>query len=61
MQIMASSQQQFAGVDQVTSAMENIKEATRQSVDGVQQLEESAHNLNALGLRLKELVDQYRL
>lgn len=61
MQIMASSQQQFAGVDQVTSAMENIKEATRQSVDGAQQLEESAHNLNALGLRLKELVDQYRL
>ncbi|MEI6519444.1 MAG: CHASE3 domain-containing protein [bacterium] len=61
MQIMASSQQQFAGVDQVTSAMENIKEATRQNVDGAQQLEESAHNLNALGQRLKELVDQYRL
>jgi methyl-accepting chemotaxis protein len=61
MQIIVSSQQQFAGVDQVTSAMESIKEATRQNVDGARQLEESAHNLNDLGQRLKELVDQYRV
>jgi methyl-accepting chemotaxis protein len=60
-QIAASSQQQLVGVDQVASAMESIKQASTQNVASAKQLEVSAHNLNALGQKLKDLVERYRL
>jgi methyl-accepting chemotaxis protein len=60
-QIAASSQQQLVGVDQVATAMENVKQASTQNVASAKQLESAAHGLNDLGQSLKQLVEQYRV
>jgi methyl-accepting chemotaxis protein len=60
-QISASSQQQLVGTDQVALAMENIKQASAQNVAGTRQTEIAARNLHELGLRLKQLVVQYKM
>jgi methyl-accepting chemotaxis protein len=60
-QISASSQQQLVGTDQVALAMENIRQASAQNVAGTRQTEIAARNLHELGLRLKQLVVQYKL
>jgi methyl-accepting chemotaxis protein len=60
-QIAASSQQQLLGMDQVASAMENIKIATTQNIAGAQQSEAAAQNLQDLGHKLKHLVGRYKL
>ncbi len=60
-QIAASSQQQMVGMDQVSLAMENIKEASNLSVTSTQQAEQSAQNLHELGQTLKRLVAQFKL
>lgn len=60
-QIAASSQQQLVGVDQVAGAMESIKQASAQNVAGAKQLEDAARNINDLGLRLKQIVDRYKV
>lgn len=60
-QIAASSQQQLVGMDQVVQAIENIKQATSQSVTSTAQVETAASNLNEVGQKLKALVAQYRL
>nr|HPR18670.1 methyl-accepting chemotaxis protein [Candidatus Cloacimonadota bacterium] len=60
-QIAASSQQQLEGMDQITVAMENVKEASAQSATGTQQAADSAKDLQRLGERLKELVSRYRV
>jgi methyl-accepting chemotaxis protein len=59
--IEASIDQQFSGVDQVASAMNNIAQAVRQNLDGTTQLKEAAERLSGLGLDLKSLVDRYRV
>jgi methyl-accepting chemotaxis protein len=58
-QIAASSQQQLVGMDQVASAMENIKQASAQNVASARQLETAARNLGELGLRLKQVAENY--
>jgi methyl-accepting chemotaxis protein len=60
-QIAASSQQQMVGTDQVASAMENIRLASSQNVASTKQAETSAQNLHDLGLKLKQLVEHYRV
>jgi methyl-accepting chemotaxis protein len=60
LQIAASSQQQSIGMDQVASAMENIRQASTQNVSGTRQTEVAARGLNDVGLKLKELVGRYR-
>ncbi|MDQ3814670.1 MAG: methyl-accepting chemotaxis protein [Armatimonadota bacterium] len=60
-QIAASNQQQLVGMDQVVGAMENVKQASLQNVDSAKQLETAARNLNELGQRLKQLVEQYQV
>lgn len=60
-QIAVSSQQQLLGMDQVTSAMENIKEASTQNVAGTKQAQVAAQNLQELGLKLKQVVEQYKV
>jgi len=60
-QIAASGQQQLLGMDQVASAMENIKLATTQNIAGAQQSEAAAQNLQELGYKLKHLVGRYKL
>ena len=60
-QIAVSSQQQLIGTDQMVVALESIKQASLQNVDGSRQLESAAHDLNTLGQRLKELVERYQV
>jgi methyl-accepting chemotaxis protein len=60
-QIAASSQQQLVGVDQVASAMENVKQASTQNADSAKQLEAAVHNLKDLGQKLRESVAHYRV
>ncbi len=60
-QIAASAQQQLAGMNQLATATENIKLATSQNLDSTRQTEVAAHNLHALGQKLKELVGRYRV
>lgn len=60
-QIEASSQQQLIGMDQVAIAMEGINEASIQNVDSMKQLEEATNNLQEMGERLKQLIEQYNV
>lgn len=60
-QIAASSQQQLEGMDQITVAMENVKEASTQSAAGTRQAADSAKDLQKLGEKLKELVSRYKV
>jgi methyl-accepting chemotaxis protein len=60
-QIAASSQQQLAGMDQLTGAMENIRQTSGQNVASAKQLETAAGNLNQLGQRLKQMVERYKV
>jgi methyl-accepting chemotaxis protein len=48
-------------VDQVTFAMENIKQASLLNVESMRQVEISAQNLNEMGQRLKQMIGQYRV
>lgn len=59
-QIVASSQQQVVGMDQIGIAMENINKAGAQTAASMRQAETAARNLHELGLKLKELVQQYK-
>lgn len=60
-QIAASSQQQLIGMEQIATAMENIKEASAQGTLGARQTEESIVELKSLGGKLLEIVEQYKL
>jgi len=60
-QIAASSHQQFIGIDQVASAMENIREAALQMASSTKQAERAAHDLHNLGQRLQEIVKFYKV
>ena len=61
MQIAASSQQQLIGMDQVVSAMENIRESSLQMAASTKQTEKAAHDLHNLGQRLQEIVKLYKV
>jgi methyl-accepting chemotaxis protein len=60
-QIAASSQQQLVGMDQVVSAMGNIREASSQTAASTKQTEKAAHDLHNLGQRLQEIVKLYKV
>jgi methyl-accepting chemotaxis protein len=47
-------------MDQVGSAMMNIKEASAQNASGTKQLEIAARNLDELGKELKQIMEWYR-
>lgn len=57
-QIAVSSQQQLAGMGQVASAMENIKQASTESVSSTQQTESTARNLHDLSEKLLRMVER---
>lgn len=61
LQISVSTNEQVVGIDQVSSAMESIKKATEQIVSSTRQSEESTKNLHELGMRLKQMVERYRV
>ena len=60
-QIAAAGQQQLAGMDQVASAMENIKQASTQNLAAVRQTEDSVRMLHEIGIKLKQDADRYRV
>ncbi|MFA5204138.1 MAG: methyl-accepting chemotaxis protein [Lentisphaeria bacterium] len=60
-QIALSSQQQMVGVDQVTLAMETIRQAGQQNAASATQLENAAAGLNTLGCRLQQLTERYHV
>ena len=57
-QISLSLQQLHTGMDQVSSAMENIRVASQQNVIGVKQTEKASISLRGLGEDLSRLVQQ---
>ncbi len=59
-QIAVSSHQQMVGVDQVGSAMENIRSAANQNAGGMRQLEQASHRLQELGQKLVQLMQRYK-
>ena len=60
-QIVASSQQQLVGMDQIGTAMQNINQAGMETAASMTQSEESVKNLHELGQKLKELVEQFKM
>jgi hypothetical protein len=59
-QISASSQQQLAGMEQISQAMESINLASNQSVSGTRQVEQEIRQMQELALRLRRLVEGAR-
>jgi methyl-accepting chemotaxis protein len=61
LQMAAGGQQQQSGIEQIALAMQNINQATTQSLASTRQAEKAAQDLNGLARRLTETVEQYRL
>ena len=59
-QIAAANRDLFVGVDQVTQAMGNIREAGSQNVTGMRDLEETVSHLRDLGQGLLALLGRYK-
>lgn len=60
-QIVAGTNQQQIGLEQVIQALQNIRQASSQTAAGTRQLEGAAANLNTLGQTLIEAVRNYRV
>lgn len=60
-QIAASSQQQLEGMDQMVIAMESIREVSLQAAASTQQTVDSVGELQKVGQKLDELMNQYKL
>ncbi|MBI2309272.1 MAG: methyl-accepting chemotaxis protein, partial [Rhodocyclales bacterium] len=56
-----SAQQQLVGMDQAVLAIQNISQASGQNVASTRQTETAAQNLHELGVKLKEMLQIYRL
>jgi len=61
LQINVANRQQLAGMDQITTAMQNIQTASAQNLDGAKQVELTVKNLHDLGQRLKSLVKNFKV
>jgi methyl-accepting chemotaxis protein len=48
-------------MDQVVSAMENIRESSIQAASSTKQTQRAAHDLHDLGQRLQEIVKGYKV
>jgi methyl-accepting chemotaxis protein len=55
-QIAASASQQNTGMSQIHQAMSQINQVANQNLAATKQSEQAAQNLNALGLKLKQLI-----
>jgi len=60
-QIVAATNQQQIGFDQVAQALKNISTGTAQTAASTRQLEKAAANLNAMGQQLKQSVESYKI
>jgi len=61
MQMVAGGRQQASGVEQIALAMQNINQATVQSLASTRQAEKATQDLNELARRLTQTVEQYQL
>ena len=60
-QIVASTNQQQIGVEQVMTALQSIRQASQQTAAGTRQLDSAAGNLTELSHQLVALADRYRV
>jgi len=60
-QLIVDARQQMSGIEQIALAMQNINQATMQSLDSTRQAEKAARDLNELARRLTETVTPYQL
>ncbi|WP_075216212.1 methyl-accepting chemotaxis protein [Mongoliimonas terrestris] len=60
-QIVASTNQQQLGIEQVMGALQNIRQASQQTAAGTRQLDQAAGNLAELAQALLGLASRYRL
>ncbi|HWD74712.1 MAG TPA: methyl-accepting chemotaxis protein [Solirubrobacteraceae bacterium] len=60
-QIAASAHQQSVGMDQIAGSMSDIDAGTAQFLDGAQQSQRAAENLNGLAAKLASLTERYRV
>jgi len=58
-QIVAATNQQQIGIEQVTQAIQDIRTSSGQVADGTRQLEGASANLNALSQQLQKSVQRY--
>lgn len=60
-QIVASTNQQQLGIEQIMGALQNIRQASQQTAAGTRQLDTAAANLSSLSQQLLDLAERYRL
>ncbi|RMG42988.1 MAG: methyl-accepting chemotaxis protein, partial [Methanobacteriota archaeon] len=61
LQISISTKEQYVGVDQMTTAVEDIKISMENNIEGIKQIEESLEDLKSLSEKIKEIVETYRV
>jgi methyl-accepting chemotaxis protein len=59
-QIVASSQQQVVGMDQIGIAIQNINQAGTETAVSMVQAEKSARNLYELSQKLKAVIEKFQ-
>ncbi|HPP77564.1 Cache 3/Cache 2 fusion domain-containing protein [Methanospirillum sp.] len=60
-EITKSIQDQVAGMDQITKAIENIRNAAQKNLEITRKAEKTAEDLHELGIRLKKITLQYQV
>jgi methyl-accepting chemotaxis protein len=60
-QIIAGTNQQHIGVEQITQGMNDIRQSAQQTAAGIAQLEQAMHNLVSLAQQLRASIERYRL
>ncbi len=60
-QIAAANTELLSGVDQAANAMESIREAGDQNVEGMKDMESAAQGLKDLGQHIADLIGRYTL
>lgn len=60
-QIVASTNQQQLGIEQVMGALQNIRQASQQTAAGTHEVEVASANLTKLAQALMALTERYRL
>ncbi|MFH1115359.1 MAG: methyl-accepting chemotaxis protein [Pseudomonadota bacterium] len=59
--IDTSSGQQVIGLDQIVDAMRSIEQGSRETMEGMTNIESAADDLDLLGKNLKQLIEHYQL
>jgi len=60
-EIASSIQEQAAGMDQISEAMEKIRDAAQKNLAITRKAEKTAEDLHTLGVRLKKITEQYHV